>query len=89
MPSSTLDYKDETYLVAFEAKTAIWIVSEPSPEHVSTIAWLNESSLASFYLAKVEAIQIEGVPFPHPSENPTGSRRHLNAEVRRELERWR
>ncbi len=65
MPSSTLDYKDETCLVAFEAKTAIWIVSEPSPEHVSTIAWLNESSLASFYLAKVEAIQIEGsLPAP-------------------------
>lgn len=54
-----------TYLVAFEAKTAIWIVSEPRPEHVSTIAWLNESSLASFYLLKVEAIKIgESSPAP-------------------------
>jgi hypothetical protein len=31
-----------TYLVAFEAKTAIWIVSEPRPEHISTITWLND-----------------------------------------------
>ncbi len=41
-----------------EAKTAVWIVSEPRAEHVSTIAWLNETSPASFYLLKVEAIQI-------------------------------
>ena len=51
-----------TYLVAFEAKTAIWIVSEPRPEHVSTITWLNESSSASFYLLKVEAIKIDDSP---------------------------
>ena len=51
-----------TYLVAFEAKTAIWIVSEPRPEHVSTITWLNESSSASFYLLKVEAIKIADSP---------------------------
>ena len=51
-----------TYLVAFEAKTAIWIVSAPRPEHVSTITWLNESSPASFYLLKVEAIKIAGSP---------------------------
>src|SRR5215211_5236021 len=47
-----------TYLVAFEAKMAIWIVSEPRPEHVSTITWLNESSPASFYLLKAEAVKI-------------------------------
>jgi Domain of unknown function (DUF4268) len=51
-----------TYLVAFEAKSAIWIVSEPRPEHVSTITWLNESSPASFYLLKVEAIAIVDSP---------------------------
>src|SRR5215207_6380576 len=51
-----------TYLVAFEAKAAIWIVSEPRPEHVSTITWLNESSPASFYLVKVEAIRIGDSP---------------------------
>lgn len=54
-----------TYLVAFEAKRAIWIVSEPRPEHVSTITWLNESSSASFYLFKVEAVKIgDSLPAP-------------------------
>jgi len=47
-----------TYLTALDAKVAIWIVSEPRPEHVKAISWLNESSSASFYLVKVEAIQI-------------------------------
>jgi hypothetical protein len=51
-----------TYLVAIGAKSAIWIVSEPRPEHVSTITWLNESSPASFYLLKVEAIRIGESP---------------------------
>lgn len=45
-----------TYLTAVEAKVAIWIVSEPRPEHVKAIAWLNESSAAAFYLVKIEAI---------------------------------
>ena len=47
-----------TYLAAIEASTAVWIVAEPRPEHVSAIAWLNESSSAHFYLVKVEAVQI-------------------------------
>ena len=47
-----------TYLVAMGAKTAIWIVSDPRPEHVSVITWLNESSSANFYLLKIEAIKI-------------------------------
>ena len=54
-----------TYLVAMEARAAIWIVSEPRPEHVSAITWLNESSSASFYLLKLEAIKIgESDPAP-------------------------
>jgi Domain of unknown function (DUF4268) len=55
-----------TYLVVRGAKTAVWIVSEPRPEHVSTISWLNESSSpVSFYLVKVEAIRIgESPPAP-------------------------
>lgn len=48
-----------TYLTSLEAKTAIWIVSEPRAEHVKAISWLNESSSAQFYLVKVEAIKIE------------------------------
>lgn len=54
-----------TYLVAMEARAAIWIVSDPRPEHVSAITWLNESSSASFYLLKLEAIKIgESDPAP-------------------------
>jgi len=51
-----------TYLVAFDAKTAIWIVAEPRTEHVGAIAWLNESHSANFYLLKLEAIKIGNSP---------------------------
>ncbi len=51
-----------TYLVAMSAKTAIWIVADPRPEHVSAITWLNESSSANFYLLKLEAIRIGDSP---------------------------
>jgi hypothetical protein len=47
-----------TYLTAFEAKTAIWIVSEPRQEHINAISWLNESTEVDFYLIKIEAIKI-------------------------------
>ena len=48
-----------TYLTNLEAKTAVWIVSDARPEHIKAISWLNENGAASFYLLKVEAIQIE------------------------------
>ncbi len=51
-----------TYLSSLDAKTAIWIVSDPRPEHVSAVAWLNQSGLAAFYLVKLEAIKIEDSP---------------------------
>jgi len=51
-----------TYTVAIDAKISIWIVSDPRPEHVSAINWLNESSSASFYLLKIEAVRIEDSP---------------------------
>ncbi len=47
-----------TYLTAIGAKTAIWIVADPRPEHVGAISWLNESSSANFYLFKVEGVKI-------------------------------
>jgi len=47
-----------TYLTVLEAKIGIWIVASPRPEHVKAVSWLNESSSASFYLLKVEAIKI-------------------------------
>lgn len=54
-----------TYLTMMDASIGIWIVAEPRPEHVKAIAWLNESSSASFYLVKVEAIKIgESAPAP-------------------------
>jgi hypothetical protein len=46
-----------------EAKAAIWIVSEPRPEHVAAVAWLNDSSSGAFYLVKVEAVRIANSPF--------------------------
>jgi hypothetical protein len=51
-----------TYLTAIGAKTAIWIVSDPRPEHVAAIAWLNESNSADFYMVKVEAVRIADSP---------------------------
>ena len=51
-----------TYLTAIGAKAAIWIVEDPRPEHIGAISWLNESSAASFYLLKLEAVRIEDSP---------------------------
>jgi hypothetical protein len=51
-----------TYLTAMSAKAAIWIVSDPRPEHVAAVAWLNESSSAAFYMVKVEAVRIGDSP---------------------------
>ncbi|MEP6850598.1 MAG: DUF4268 domain-containing protein [Acidobacteriota bacterium] len=54
-----------TYLTAMGAKAAIWIVSDPRPEHVAAITWLNESASAAFYMVKVEAVRIgESPPAP-------------------------
>lgn len=51
-----------TYLVAMSGRAAIWIVSDPRPEHVAAMSWLNESRRAHFYLLKVEAVQIGNSP---------------------------
>lgn len=49
-----------TYLSNLEAKTAIWITSDPRPEHVTAVNWLNEMSPidTAFFLVKVEAYRI-------------------------------
>jgi PAS domain-containing protein len=49
-----------TYLAAFSAKAAIWVLPEARPEHIAAVAWLNESTSASFYVVKAEAIRIVG-----------------------------
>ena len=51
-----------TYLTGIGAKSAIWIVSDPRPEHIAAITWLNESSSAAFYMVKVEAVRIGESP---------------------------
>ena len=37
-----------TYVTAIGAKTAVWIVSDPRPEHVAAVSWLNEGSQPHF-----------------------------------------
>lgn len=45
-----------TYLAYTGAKTAVWIVADPKPEHQGVITWLNKNQLASFYLLKIEVM---------------------------------
>ena len=63
-----------TYLAAFDADVAIWISSNPRPEHVKAMSWLNDSSASSFYLLRVEAVQIgdsQPAPLLTPIVQPT------------------
>jgi len=50
-----------TYLSNLEAKKAVWITSQPRPEHEKAIHWLNETLPAdtAFYLVKLEAYRID------------------------------
>ncbi len=49
------------YLTNLDAKIAIWITSNPRPEHINVITWLNEITPADvyFFLIKIEAVKIE------------------------------
>ena len=85
-----------TYLVAIEARGAVWIVADPRPEHVGVIAWLNESSPAEFYLLKLEAIRIgDSEPAPlltqivGPSEETREVGRTKKEMAERERMRYR
>jgi uncharacterized protein DUF4268 len=51
-----------TYTAMTDAHVAIWIVSDPRPEHVRAISWLNDSSPTDFYLVKIEGIRIVDSP---------------------------
>jgi hypothetical protein len=54
-----------TYTAMIDAQAAIWIVSDPRPEHVRAISWLNDSAPADFYLLKIEGIRIgDSLPAP-------------------------
>lgn len=54
-----------TYVTNLDAKAAVWIVSDPRPEHVKAVGWLNESTAVRFYLVKIEAVRI-GLSPPAP-----------------------
>ncbi len=59
-----------TYMSNLDAKTAIWITSDPRPEHERAVEWLNETLPAdtAFYLLKIEAFRIGGSdPAPYIS----------------------
>jgi hypothetical protein len=85
-----------TYLSQLSANSAIWVVSDPRPEHVTAISWLNDSSPASFYLVKVEAVRIgESSPaalftlITGPSEEATRASETKRDMVGRERARLR
>jgi hypothetical protein len=79
-----------TYLAALEARAAIWIVSDPRPEHIGAITWLNESVAASFYLIKVEAIRIgdsPAAPLVTLITGPSAETREVGAKKQERAER--
>jgi hypothetical protein len=56
-----------TYLSNLDAKTAIWISSNPREEHVKAVNWLNQFTPedVSFYLIQIEAVKIgDSAPAP-------------------------
>jgi len=54
-----------TYVSNLGATAAIWLVSEPRPEHTTAVTWLNQTGAAAFYLVKAEAIRIaDSAPAP-------------------------
>ena len=76
-----------TYLTALDAKTAIWIVANPRPDHINAMSWLNEVYSASFYLIKLEAVRI-GESLPAPLLTlivGSNEQSHEVGETRREL----
>ena len=74
-----------TYLTNLEAKTAIWITSEPRPEHIKAIGWINElvPPDTAFYLVRLEAYQIgdsEPAPFFDVIMQPSAEARDIGKQ---------
>lgn len=89
-----------TYISNVGAKIAIWISSNPRPEHERAIEWLNQASMdAYFYLVKVEAFKIgNSEPAPKftiisgPSETAASvgkEKKELAERHKRRLEFWK
>lgn len=51
-----------TYLTNMDAKAAVWITSDPRPEHIRAVQWLNETTPddIAFFLVRLAAYRIEG-----------------------------
>jgi hypothetical protein len=51
-----------TYMSNLNARTAVWLTSQPRAEHEQAVHWLNEFLPAdmSFYLVRIQAYRIEG-----------------------------
>jgi hypothetical protein len=74
-----------------EARVAIWIVSDPRPEHVRAISWLNEAAPADFYLLKIEGIRISGslpAPFLTLIVGPSQESREVGEAKKERAERY-
>jgi len=89
-----------TYVSNLDAKLAIWVSSEPRPEHERAIDWLNETgSDTNFYLVKIEIYKIgDSEPAPKftvitgPSEKTEvvgEEKKELAERHKKRLEFWR
>jgi len=81
-----------TYLSNLDAKIAIWISSDPRPEHETAIHWLNESLPAdtAFYLLKLGAYRIgDSLPAPHLSliAGPTPEAKEIGSQKKEMAQR--
>lgn len=81
-----------TYLSNIEAKKAIWIASDPRPEHKIAINWLNEISSpdTAFFLVKVEAYKIddsEAAPFFTTICGPSSEAKVIGRQKKEDAER--
>jgi len=82
-----------TYLVNLDAKTAVWITSNPVEEHLKVVEWLNETTPEDmfFYLVKVEGIKIKDqdsvAPLFTVVEGPSRERKQIGAEKKEHAQR--
>ena len=81
-----------TYLSNLDAKTAIWVSSNPREEHIKAIDWLNEFTPedVSFFLVRIEAVKIgnsEPAPMFTVVAEPTEISKSVGKEKKEYAER--
>lgn len=78
-----------TYLTNLEAKTAIWISSNPRDEHIKAVNWLNEYTPEdiAFYLLKIEAVRI-GDSAPAPLFSVVAEPTEMSKEIGKEKKEY-